>query len=79
MASVKAVTSVMESLDAGAELGSPTASPDTTEAAEVEAWEDSEAALEADNEPSDAGVTGDDASDPETEEEASGEGDEDES
>ena len=89
MASVEAVTSVMESLDAGAaspeagaELGSPTASADTTEAAEVEAWEDSEAALEADNEPSRAAVTGDDASDPETEEEeekVSGDDDEDES
>ena len=79
VASVKAVTSVMESLDAGAELGSPTASADTTEAAEVEAWEDSEAALEADNEPSRAAVTGDDASDPETEEKVSGDDDEDES
>ena len=81
VASVEAVTSVMESLEEGAEAGAELGSADTTEAAEVEAWEDSEAALEADNEPSGAGVTGDDASDPvtEEEEEASGEGGEDES
>ena len=79
MASVEAVTSVMESLDDGAEAGAELGSADTTEAAEDEAWEDSEAALEADSEPSGAGVIGDDASDPATEEEASGEGGEDES
>ena len=74
VASVEAVTSVVESLDDGAEAGSELSPADTIEAAEDEAWEDSEAALEADNEPSGAGVTGDDGSDPVTEEEeASGE------
>ena len=81
VASVEAVTSVKESLDDGAEAGAELDSADTAEAAEVVACEDSEAALEADNEPSGAGVTGEDASDlaTEEEEEVSGEGGEDES
>ena len=79
VASVEAVTSVKESLDDGAEAGAELDSADTAEAAEVVACEDSEAALEADNEPSGAGVTEDDGSDPVTEEEASREDGEDES